>query len=148
MQLHLFDNGPVVGFQVRCSGIADIEDDQAQELTMHNSVVMVVVGTIDAATHKTLSSGDVVRVNSVKITDAAVARGEMRLELLDMFHLDGGQLTFNYPTSAGSSPDDTDEDIEAGELPAASLSIVQPLLGKTQAQPKDPALAAFLSESR
>lgn len=110
MQMHLFDNEPVIAFQVRCSGTVDITDVQAREVTMHNSVVMVIVGTIDEATHKTNKDGDVVRITAVKVSDAAVALGEMRLELLDMFGLDGGQLTFSYPHVE-----------ETGELPPLAV---------------------------
>lgn len=121
MQLHLFDNEPVVAFQVRCSGIADVIDAQADELTMHNSVVMVVVGTIDEATHKTNKAGDVIRVTAVKVTEAAIARGEMRMELIDMFHLDGGQLTFSYSPVVELADE---ADPTTGEMPRR-MTVVQ-----------------------
>lgn len=134
--MHLFDNEPVVAFQARCSGIADITDNEAAELSMHNAVVMIVVGVIDGATHKTLPSGDVIRINNVKVSEAAVARGQMRMELIDMFHLDGGQLTFDYVPEREEPTGIADPD--TGEIPAPSLTIVQ--------HKPDPALASFLAE--
>jgi hypothetical protein len=127
-QLHLFDDQPVVAFQVRCTGTVDVNAAQADQLTMHGKVVMVMVGTIDEGTHKTNKNGDIVRIGTVRVADGAFATDEMAATLIEMYHLDDGQQEFELLMTQGPP--------EADPLTGEIVIPVAP--------PKDAALAQYL----
>lgn len=102
--------------KARFSGTVDLEDVEAEAASLDEVLVMVVVANVKDVQAKLDRTGDLDRINVMKVTDARLLTGELKALLVDKLGLYGADtvppatITRDVDLTTGEvlDPDDSD----------------------------------------